>query len=87
MMNAELNKDEGVFLTVSQLAEHPRYPWLTKQVIRHYIFDAEPRLDSVGKEIPGNGLGPAIVRIGRRVLVDLIEFDTWVKAHRVVGNS
>lgn len=32
MMNAELNKDEGVFLTVSQLAEHPRYPWLTKQV-------------------------------------------------------
>jgi hypothetical protein len=31
---------------------------------------------------PGNGLASAIIRIGRRVLIDLDRFDAWIEAQR-----
>lgn len=70
------------FLTVRQLAEHPRYSWLTESAVRHLIHDAEPRQNSQGEQVGGNGLGVAIFRIGRRVLLNTAAFDLWLKSHR-----
>lgn len=36
---------------------------------------------------PGNGLAPAIIRIGRKVLIDLDVFDTWVDGQRAMPLS
>ena len=70
------------FLTVRQLAEHPRYSWLTESAVRHLIHDAEPRLNSLGEQVGGNGLGVAIFRLGRRVLINTAAFDSWIESHR-----
>jgi len=66
-----------VYLTVDQFAE--RNPAFTRAALRNIIFKAEPRQSSRG-EIPGNGLGDtgAIIRLGRRVLMDEAKFLAWV---------
>ena len=82
MSEPENTTQIGECVTVIQLASHPRYPWLTEAAIRHLIFNAEPRFNSKGEEIPGNGLSKAILRLGRRVLIDLDAFDEWLNSHR-----
>ena len=42
-MKHEQTLESARYLTVKQLAEHPRYPWLTVQALRHYIFASEVR--------------------------------------------
>tara|TARA_Y100000031_G_C8198441_1_gene374969 strand:+ start:1233 stop:1370 length:138 start_codon:yes stop_codon:yes gene_type:complete len=39
---------------------------------------------SGGESIPGNGLAEerAIIRVGRKVLIDLDAFDRWLDDHR-----
>lgn len=66
-----------VFLTVEQFSA--RNPAFTAPALRNLIFKAEPRQSSKG-EIPGNGLAEAgaIVRLGRRVLIDEAKFLAWV---------
>lgn len=54
---------------------------LTEGRARGYIFASEPR-PGVKGIIPGNGLALAIVRIGRRVLIDEDKFYEWVNSHR-----
>ncbi len=58
------------------------YEPFTQSVLRHLIFDAEDRIGSGGAKICGNGLSSAIVRIGRRILIDLDAFDAWIESHR-----
>ncbi len=62
----------------------PGYEWLTAPALRHLLFQAKARFDSRGRPIPGNGLEEigAIIRIGRKVLIDLDRFDEWLDAHR-----
>jgi hypothetical protein len=55
--------------TVAQLAEE--LPAFDEAAIRRLIFNAE--------EI---GLSHAIVRIGRRVYIDLKDFEQWLDRHR-----
>ena len=55
--------------TVRQVAK--RCPGFTEPAVRKLIFDAER-----------NGLAAAIVRIGRRVFIDLEKFDEWLEKHR-----
>ena len=69
--------------TVAQIPSLPGYQWLSQASLRHLIFSAQDRLNSKGEVIPGNGLAPAIIRVGRKVLIDLDEFDNWVEGHRV----
>ncbi len=66
-----------VLLTVDQFSE--RNPAFTPPALRNLIFKAEPRQSSKGT-IPGNGLADAgaIIRLGRRVLIDESKFLTWV---------
>lgn len=65
--------------TVEQFAT--AQPAFTAPAIRNLIFKAEPRQSTRG-EIPGNGLLEcgAIVRIGRKVLIDEERFLEWVRA-------
>lgn len=62
----------------------PGYGWLTEQALRHLIFKATPRKNSKGEKIPTNDLYEcgAIIRLGRKVLIDLDRFDKWIEKHR-----
>ena len=68
--------------TVGDVSKQPGYDWLTPSGLRHLIFNAEDRVSSDGTVIPGNGLAPAILRVGRRVLIDLNDFEAWIETHR-----
>lgn len=52
----------------------------TQAAMRGLIFKAEPRITHDGTK-PGNGLieSGAIIRIGRRVLIDEAKFFEWVR--------
>lgn len=67
-------------VSVAQLIE--AHPCRTAGAVRAEIFGASARLSSKGV-IPGNGLAPAIIRKGRRVLLDEIGYLTWVRTGRV----
>lgn len=64
--------------TVKQFAQ--RNPSQTEPALRNLIFKAEPRQSTRG-EIPGNGLIEcgAIIRVGRKVLIDESRFFEWVR--------
>ena len=65
--------------TVEQFAV--RQPAFTEPALRNLVFKAEPRQSSRGV-IPGNGLIEcgAIIRLGRKVLIDEGLFLEWVRA-------
>lgn len=65
-------------LPVSQFSE--RYPAWSEPSLRNLVLNAEDRLNSRGERIPGNGLAEmgAIVRVGRRVLLDEQAFFRWI---------
>lgn len=86
-MNAEA-KSALRLATIPKLAERPEYrDAFTVPSLRHLVFEAMPRVDSRGDTIPGNGLAEAgaIVRIGRKVLIDMDAFDAWLASHRLGG--
>ena len=66
-------------LTVSQFCL--RFPCWTESALRNVIFNAAPRHTSRG-EIPGNGLAAfgAILRSGRKILIDEHRFFAWLDA-------
>lgn len=70
--------------TPNALPKTPGYEWLTTSALRHLIFKAAPRKNSKGIPIPTNGLYEcgAVIKIGRKVLLDLDRFDQWVAEHR-----
>lgn len=55
---------------------------LTPSAIRAHIFKAEDRYNSRGEKIHGNGLGAsgAIIRVGRKVLIDIDKYGAWLTA-------
>lgn len=67
-------------LSVAQLIA--AHPCRTEGALRAEIFGASARFSSKGV-IAGNGLAPAIVRRGRRVLLDEIGYVTWVRTGQV----
>jgi hypothetical protein len=66
-------------LTVRQFAA--RHPAFTESSLRWLIFQSHSRASSKGV-IPGNGLHAALLRIGRRVLIDETRFFEWVAAQQ-----
>ena len=64
--------------TVAQFAEEE--PAFTEAALRNLIFKAEVRHSSAGI-IAGNGMieSGALVRIGRKVLIDRAKFLAWVQ--------
>jgi hypothetical protein len=68
-----------VYFTVAQFSA--RNPAFTQPAVRNLVFKADARKSTCGT-IPGNGLieAGAIVRLGRKVLIDEERFFEWVKA-------
>ena len=66
-------------LTVRQFAK--KHPAFQQGSLRNLIFLAESRNTSKGK-IAGNGLDVALVRIGRKLLIDEARFFSWVDAQQ-----
>ena len=65
-----------VLLTVRQFADkHPAFP---QGSLRNLLFHAQDRTTSRGI-IKANGLGVALVRINRRVLIDEKKFFQWIE--------
>lgn len=62
------------FLTVKQYAEH--FPWPTESGLRWAIFHAA-----------SNGLESALIRVGRRIIIDVPKFHEWIRSHRDGGLS
>ncbi len=64
--------------TVRQFTQ--RNPAWTEPGTRNLILHADDRVNSLGERIPGNGLSEAgaIVRVGRRVLIDEEAFFRWI---------
>ncbi len=70
-------------VTTAQLLE--RFPAVKGRSLRDWISKASPRAVSQGgrrRELPGNGLGPAILRQGRSILIDATLFQEWLEGHR-----
>ena len=66
-------------LTVKQFSD--RHPAFTQGGLRHLIFFARARRTSRG-EVAGNGLDAALVRVGRRILIDEARFFAWLDAQQ-----
>ena len=71
-----------IYKTVEQFSNDN--PAFTPSALRNLIFKADERHTSDGK-IKGNGLieAGAIIRIGRKVLIDENQFYTWVQSQNV----
>lgn len=70
-------------LTPQQLVE--LYPAIKLRTLRYWIQHAEPRaITQRGKrrELPGNGLAPALIRKGRITLIDEDAFWRWLERGR-----
>lgn len=66
-----------VLLTVRQFAD--KHPAFQQGSLRNLIFLAESRKTTKGT-ITGNGLDVALVRIGRKLLINEAKFFNWVDA-------
>jgi hypothetical protein len=64
-----------MLLTVRQFSE--KHPAFTQGAIRQLIFASRPRKTSRGK-LPGNGLAIALIRLGRKILIDEAQFFAWL---------
>ena len=55
--------------------------WTNQAGLRAQILNAGDRVNSRGERIPGNGLleAGAIVRLGRRVLIDEEKYFAWLQ--------
>lgn len=66
-------------LTVRQFCD--KHPAFTQGALRNLIFLSESRKSSKGI-ITGNGLSIALIRIGRKLLIDEAKFFQWIDAQQ-----
>jgi len=65
-----------VLSTIRQFSE--KYPAFSQGSLRNLIHLSTERYSSKGK-IPSNGLAIALVRIGRKILIDESRFFEWIE--------
>lgn len=75
--------------TIAEFVQLPEFGYLTERRLRHLIFNAQPRYSASGDVVAGNGLCEAgvIKRIGRRILISVPAFRTWVENQNVQAAS
>lgn len=80
----DLASQPRTLFTVDEFVKLPEFSYLTKSSLRHLIFNSRPRYSAGGEKIGGNGLveAGAIIRLGRRVLIDAAKFREWTHRHR-----
>lgn len=74
------------FVSVKTMAALPQYcNAFTVGALRALIFKAGPRFSSSGSRIKGNGLfeSGAIIKVGRRILINIDAFDKWLLSNRI----
>ncbi len=71
-------------LTIRQTAG--RYPF-TEDALRALVLNASDRFNSRGEKIQGNGLDAAIIRCGRKVLLDEHAFVAWLARGRKTNGT
>lgn len=64
-----------LLFTVKQLSQ--KHPAFSLSSLRNLLFKAKPRMTSIGA-IQGNGLEKAVIRVGRKILIDEIIFFEWL---------
>ncbi len=83
------NTTDQVWFRVSQLAD--KHKQFTENAIRAQIFAAKPRLSAKAKSgdtwIEGNGLGPAIRKCGRSVLINEPMYSRWLATGTCIEGS
>ena len=70
--------------TIKNMAKMPEYKEaFTEASLRAIVFNAASRKGSKG-EVPSNGLQKAggILRVGRKVLINLDAFDAWLESQK-----
>lgn len=84
-MERPLAAPSRVVSTVRQFSQ--RNPAFTELGLRNLIFKSAPRLAADGSTIPGNGLveSGALLRIGRKILIDEDCFFCWVESQQGGG--
>ena len=71
-----------VLLTTRQFAE--KHIGFSQGALRGLIFNSKSRQSSAG-EITGNGLNGALVRIGRKLLINEQKFYQWLRSVALTG--
>jgi hypothetical protein len=67
-----LEKNPQKFASVKEASKiHPSF---SEPSLRYLIFNAQK-----------NGLKKCLIKIGKKVLIDLSEFEAWIKAHSLEG--
>ncbi len=56
---------------------------VSEAAIRAQVWAAEERQLKEGRVIKANGLAPAIIKIGRKVLIDVDAYVGWLESHRL----
>ena len=72
------------YLTIKQAVEVYPAVFPTESALRNLIFKANDRRSSIGI-IPGNGLAIALIRVGRKILLDELKLVEWIESHRKGG--
>ncbi len=77
----DLSPQSRILSTVRQFSE--RNPAFSQGSLRNLIHLSTERYSSKGK-IPGNGLDVALLRIGRKVLIEDQKFFEWIDVQNQV---
>lgn len=83
-INPDIPCQTRALFTVRQFSE--KYPAFSESSLRNLIFLAGERYTSKG-DIPGNGLHKALVRIGRKLLIDEVKFLDWLDKQQMAGDA
>ncbi len=77
-------KSDAQLVTVRQLAQMDRYRLVfTENRIRSLIAAGSPRINGFGQIAPPNGiLESAVIRVGRRILIDPELFEAWLRSNK-----
>jgi hypothetical protein len=80
------SNDAQSLFTVNQFSNREKS--FSPASLRNLIFKAEPRMSYEG-EIPGNGLIEcgAVIRVGRKVLIDGEKFLEWMRSQNSGGQK
>ncbi len=60
---------------------------LSIPAIRDHVYRAEERTLRGGRRIASNGLAPAIIKLGSKVLIDFDLYFEWLESHRLAPRA
>lgn len=88
MHHTTLPSGEGrpTYLTIKQAVQAYPAVFPTESALRNLIFKADDRPHSKGV-MEGNGLSVALIRVGRKILLDEAKLLAWIESHRKGGKT